>query len=88
LGAAQSGFQMSSQTMVLEFGARHDMPMRLGLSQTAQGLMNTIGPLVGGLIVVFAGYVPVFVLSIAFEAAALIVLVTIVDEPRFRRRDA
>ena len=44
LGAAQAGFQMSSQTMVLEFGARQDMPMRLGLSQTAQGFMNTIGP--------------------------------------------
>ena len=88
LGAAQSGFQMSSQTMVLEFGARHDMPMRLGLSQTAQGLMNTVGPLAGGLIAVLAkSYVPVFGLSIAFEAVALILLVTVVDEPRFRRRD-
>ncbi len=88
LGAAQSGFQMSSQTMVLEFGARDDMPMRLGLSQTAQGLMNTVGPLIGGLIAWLTKlYTPVFILSIVFEAAALVMLVTVVDEPRYRRRD-
>ena len=86
LGAAQAGFQMSSQTMVLEFGARQDMPMRLGLSQTAQGFMNTIGPLVGGLIAWLAGYRPVFFLSMAFEALALVLLLTVVDEPRYRRR--
>jgi MFS family permease len=88
LGAAQAGFQMSSQTMVLEFGARQDMPMRLGLSQTAQGFMNTIGPLVGGVIAWLAGYVPVFVLSMAFEAIALVLLITVVDEPRYRKQDA
>jgi MFS family permease len=85
LGAAQSGFQMSSQTMVLEFGARQDMPMRLGLSQTAQGLMNTIGPLIGGLIAVTVGYKPLFVVSMVFEAIALALLLTKVDEPRYRR---
>ena len=84
LGAAQAGFQMSSQTMVLEFGARDDVPMRLGLSQTAQGLMNTLGPAVGGVIATFAGYVPVFILSMVFEAIALGLLIFIVDEPRYR----
>jgi len=88
LGAAQSGFQMSSQTMVLEFGARQDMPMRLGLSQTAQGFMNTIGPLIGGVIAVTAGYRPLFILSMVFEAIALGLLLWVVDEPRYRRREA
>jgi MFS family permease len=88
LGAAQAGFQMSSQTMVLEFGARQDMPMRLGLSQTAQGFMNTIGPLFGGLIAWLAGSRPVFFLSMGFEAIALVLLIWVVDEPRYRRRDA
>lgn len=87
LGAAQAGFQMSSQTMVLEFGAREDMPMRLGLSQTAQGLMNTVGPLAGGVIAWLAGYRPVFYLSLAFEVVALVLLIFVVDEPRYRRRD-
>ncbi len=84
IGAAQSGFQMSSQTMVLEFGAREDMPMRLGLSQTAQGLMNTVGPLAGGVIAWLASYTPVLVLSLVFEIAALAMLVFVVDEPRYR----
>ena len=88
LAAAQAGFNMSSQTMVLEFGARQDMPMRLGLSQTAQGAMNFIGPLIGGLTAVAFGYRPVFIASMAFEAAALLLLIFIVDEPRYRRRDA
>jgi MFS family permease len=88
LGAAQSGFQMSSQTMVLEFGSRDDMPMRLGLSQTAQGVMNTIGPLVGGAVAYFAGYRPVFVISMVFEAIALLMLIFVVDEPRYRKRNA
>ena len=86
LGAAQAGFNMSSQTMVLEFGARDDVPMRLGLSQTAQGLMNTIGPAAGGVIAWLAGYSPVFVISIVFEAIALGLLIFVVDEPRLRRR--
>jgi MFS family permease len=88
LGAAQAGFQMSSQTMVLEFGARQDIAMRLGLSQTAQGFMNTVGPLVGGAIAVGLGYRPLFYVSMVFEAIALVLLLTVVDEPRYRRRDA
>jgi len=87
LGAAQAGFQMSSQTMVLEFGSRDDVPMRLGLSQTAQGLMNTVGPLAGGVIAWLVGYAPVFVVSLVFEAIALGLLIFVVDEPRYRRRD-
>ncbi|MGH7011829.1 MAG: MFS transporter, partial [Caulobacteraceae bacterium] len=88
LGAAQAGFMMSSQTMVLEFGAREDVPMRLALSQTAQGTMNAVGPLIGGAIAMLAGYTPLFVLSMVFEGAALILLIFVVDEPRFRVREA
>ena len=72
--------------MVLEFGARDDVPMRLGLSQTAQGLMNTIGPLLGGLLAITVGYRPLFMVSIAFEVLALVMLLTVVDEPRYRLR--
>jgi MFS family permease len=88
LGAAQAGFQMSSQTMVLEFGARQDVAMRLGLSQTAQGLMNFVGPLAGGVLAVVVGLRMVFYFSMAFEAIALALLIFIVDEPRYRRRNA
>jgi MFS family permease len=88
LGAAQAGFQMSSQTMVLEFGSLQDMPMRLGLSQTAQGFMNFFGPLAGGVIAVAFGHRAVFYISLFFEAVALALLIFVVDEPRYRRRNA
>jgi MFS family permease len=85
LGAAQSGYSMSSSTMVLEFGARQDVAMRLGISSTVEGLMSFLGPLAGGIIASFAGYGPVFGLSIALQAIALVVLVVAVKEPRLRQ---
>jgi MFS family permease len=85
LGAAQSGFMMSSQTMVLEFGERDDMAMRLALTTTAQGAMAAVGPLAGGLIAGAFGYEVLFAVSITSLATALIVLVALVEEPRLRR---
>jgi MFS family permease len=64
------------------------MPMRLGLSQTAQGLMNFLGPLAGGVIAVVLGYRALFMTSMGFEAVALALLLFVVDEPRYRRRNA
>jgi MFS family permease len=84
LGAAQSGFLMSSQTMVLEFGARDDIPMRLALTTTAQGAMNTVGPLAGGLIAATLGYQVLFGVSVGMLTIALTVLLTLVEEPRNR----
>ncbi|HLZ83637.1 MAG TPA: MFS transporter [Caulobacteraceae bacterium] len=84
LGAAQSGFLMSSQTMVLEFGTRDDIPMRLALTTTAQGAMNTIGPLAGGLIATTLGYQVLFGVSMGLLAIALAVLLVLVEEPRNR----
>jgi hypothetical protein len=37
LGAASSGYMMSSTTLVLEFGRREDMAMRIAMSSTAEG---------------------------------------------------
>jgi len=34
LGAGQAGYNMSAQTMILEFGARDDLPMRIAVSAT------------------------------------------------------
>ncbi|MEO8926124.1 MAG: MFS transporter [Caulobacteraceae bacterium] len=85
LGAAQSGFLMSSQTMVLEFGERDDMAMRLALTTTAQGAMSTIGPVAGGVIAAFLGYEVLFGVSIVLLAGALVVLAFLVKEPRLRR---
>jgi MFS family permease len=88
LGAAQSGFMMSSQTMVLEFGAREDMAMRLALASTAQGAMSAAGPLAGGLLAGALGYSVLFGVSIGFLAVALLILLFLVEEPRFRHSGA
>ena len=85
LGAAQSGFLMSSQTMVLEFGARDDIPMRLALAATSQGAMNAIGPIAGGAIAAIFGYEVLFGVSLTLLASSLLLLVTVVEEPRLRR---
>jgi MFS family permease len=85
LGAAQSGYMMSAGTMILEFGERDEMPMRIALSSTAEGIMGALGPLLGGLISSTLGYGTMFSISIAFLIAGLIVLILRVKEPRTAR---
>ena len=85
LGAAQSGYLMSATTMVLEFGAREDVAMRLGVSSTVEGLMAAVGPLIGGLIALGFGYPPVFVVAMILQGIALLALIFGVREPRLRK---
>lgn len=82
LGAAQSGYLMSTTTMILELGERHEMAMRLALSTTAEGIMTAAGPLIGGVVASALGYGVLFGTSIVCELAALAVLVWLVKEPR------
>jgi MFS family permease len=88
LGAAQSGYLMSVTTMVLEFGSRDDMAMRLALSTTAEGMMSAAGPLLGGVIAGGLGYTVLFSTSISCQVIALILLFWLVEEPRKRRLQA
>lgn len=85
LGASGAGYQMASGTMVLEFGSREDMPMRLGVTGTAEGAMASAGPLIGGLIATGLGYPVLFSVSMAFLAAAFALLYLRIEEPRNRR---
>lgn len=84
LGAANSGYQMSAQNIVFEFGHRDDMAMRLALSNTAESVMSSIGPLAGGLIAASLGYHAVFAVSILCQTIALGLLLVFVQEPRAR----
>jgi MFS family permease len=88
LGAANSGYRMSAQNIVFEFGHRDDMAMRLALSNTAESSMAAIGPLAGGLIAAAFGYEAVFAGSILFLATGLILMLTRVEEPRKRKAAA
>lgn len=82
LGAALCGYSMSQQTLVLEFGSREDTPMRLAISTTAETSVAAIGPIMGGIIASFYGFVPVIWLSIGLIAMALMVMLFGVREPR------
>ena len=85
LGASQSGYAMGAQTMILEFGHRDDLPMRIALSTTAEAITATLGPLAGGWVADLLGYNLVFGVSIGFVAAALLLLAVAVKEPRIAR---
>jgi MFS family permease len=85
LGAANSGYQMSSQNIVLEFGHRDDIAMRLALSNTAESTMAAVGPFIGGLIAAFIGYHAVFWVAMVCEAVSLGLLLAFVEEPRTKR---
>ncbi|MET0271839.1 MAG: MFS transporter [Phenylobacterium sp.] len=85
LGAAQAGYMMAAQTMILEFGSRDDLPMRIAVSATAESITATAGPLIGGVMAQQLGYHIVFGVSLGFLAVALLLLLTAVKEPRTAR---
>src|ERR1700754_3894251 len=66
LGASQAGYMMAAQTMILEFGSRDDLPMRIAVSATAESITATAGPLVGGIISQMFGYNVVLLASLGF----------------------
>jgi len=84
LGAAQAGYMMAAQTMILEFGSRDDLPMRIAVSATAESITATLGPLIGGQVADIFGYGVVFGASLGFLAAGLLILMFGVREPRRR----
>ena len=87
LGAASSGYMMSAQTLVLEFGAREDIAMRLAISTTAETSVAAIGPLIAGVIATSFGFVSLIGLSIMLLIMALAVLLFLVDDPRHSRSE-
>lgn len=82
LGGSQSGYMMAAQTMILEFGSRVEMPMRIAISSMAEGIMASLGPLAAGVMADQLGYGAVFGTSIGFLAVALMTLLAFVREPR------
>ncbi len=84
LGAGQGGFMNSNQNIIVEFGARDDLPMRIAVLNTATSLMQALGPILGGLIAHGASFTALFGLSIAVLAGAVVTMF-FVDEPRKRR---
>ncbi len=84
LGAGFGGFQMASQNLVLEFGSRENLPMRIAVANSASELVGALGPLVGGVLAATVSYEAVFWTAIAFQLAAVAWVLHAVPEPRYR----
>jgi MFS family permease len=84
LGAGLGGFQMSAQNLVLEFGSRHHLPMRIAVADSASELVAAIGVVLGGIVAGSFSYVTVFWCAIACQVAAFAAVAFWVDEPRQR----
>ncbi len=85
VGIGGSGYQMSAQTMVLEFGAREDLPMRIALSAMVEGGMAALAPIIGGVVLQEAGVEPLIIAAAVPTIAAIAALGWKVRDPRLRR---
>ncbi len=85
LGAGLGGFQMSAQNLVLEYGSRRNLPMRIAVANSASDLVAAVGALLGGMLTFFVSFNTIFLVALAFQATALVVVGFWVDEPRNRR---
>ena len=84
LGVGGSGWMMASTTMVLEFGSSEDTPMRLAVVTTLEGAIAAIGPVLAGVLIATAGFLPLFAIVLAALILALGLLFWKVSEPRNR----
>ena len=85
-GIGGAGYGMSAQTMVLEFGTREDLPMRIALSTMVEGGVSAVAPLVGGLLLLWASSDVLLATAAALTLAAGALLIVKVRDPR--RREA
>ena len=84
IGAGNAGYQIASQNMVMEFGGRADLPLRLGMVNSGQSLVLALGPILGGWLVQTLGYEAVFAAAALAMFAAAVMLLVYVHEPRRR----
>ena len=82
LGFGFSGWMMAAVTLVLEFGAHEDIPMRLALTTTVEGGVSSVGPILVGLSIAALGYAPLLVAAFAALIGSLALMLWRVREPR------
>jgi MFS family permease len=84
IGMGLGGFMMSAQNLVLEFGSRRNLPMRIAVANSATELVGAVGPIAGGMLSAAFSYVTVFWLAMAFQVASILMVWRYVGEPRAR----
>ncbi|MCH2169267.1 MFS transporter [Myxococcota bacterium] len=86
LGAGIGGFEFTSRNMMLEFGSRRNLPMRIAVANSAAQAVAAIGAVAGGFIASAFSYSILFWIAFAFQACALVMVMFGVDEPRYRNK--
>jgi two-component system phosphate regulon sensor histidine kinase PhoR len=82
IGAGYAGFLIAAQNMVLEFGSREDLPMRIAMVNSAQSLVQVFGVIAGGHMAQTLGFEWVFGVAVLAKLAAAVLLWFYVEEPR------
>jgi MFS family permease len=85
-GIGGAGFSLSTQTMVLEFGEREDLPMRIALSTMVEGGVAALTPLIGGAMLLWAGSGPLLATAAVLTSAAALLMLAKVRDPRALRQ--
>jgi MFS family permease len=88
LGIGLGGFQLACTNLVLEFGEREDIPMRVALAQTAEQLVVVVAPLLGSALIESVSYEAMFWTAATVQAVALVITAVRVQDPRARARAA
>jgi MFS family permease len=84
-GLANVSIWTIGMTMTVDFGSEADRPIYIGLSQTLTAPATIIAPILGGLIVDSAGFIPTFSISIILSIVMIGILVFLVKDPRKRK---
>jgi MFS family permease len=84
IGAGQSGFELGCTNLVLEFGRRQDLPMRIALAQMGEQMVQIAAPVTGGLLVAALSYDAMFWTSASLQCVAFGITLWKVVDPRHR----
>lgn len=82
IGAGMGGFQLSSQNLILEFGSRPNLPIRIGVANTASELVAAVGLAGGGWLAASVSYSAVFATALVCQLIAFLGVFRFVREPR------
>ena len=76
------GFENAARNIVLEFGDRENLPVRIALANSVSQVTGSIGPLLGGVLSTALGYESVFIVSIVFLGIGASLIFLRIPEPR------
>lgn len=86
-GMANATFWAVAITLTLEFGAEHERPLYIGLTNTLAAPATLFTPIIGGFLATNFGFPSTFVASIIACAAMGVILQFVMADPRHERHN-